>query len=72
MVPPIEFSIGRTPQLARPVSTAAKTSSKAGQGRKVAVGSNFAPAASLYAPVSPWKAISMGDYGRGTLQKSNL
>ncbi len=65
MVPPIEFSIGRTPQAALPESTAANTSSKAGQARKAADGSNFAPAASLYAPVSPWKAISMQNYGQG-------
>ena len=37
MLPPIEFSTGRMPCVARPVATAANTSSKASHGDEVGV-----------------------------------
>jgi hypothetical protein len=53
MLPPIEFSIGRTPYDAAPDWTVSKTSSKLRQGISGASGSTRRAAASLKAPGSP-------------------
>jgi len=53
MLPPIEFSIGRTPWLAAARLTDANTSSKLRHGRSSTAPPNRIAAASLNAPGSP-------------------
>ena len=50
---PIEFSMGRMPCVALPLSTIANTSSKLSHGSVWACELNRSAAASLYAPGSP-------------------
>src|ERR1019366_7928656 len=60
--PASEFSIGIMARSAAPFVTAAKQSSKVGQGTASAAGKTSEQAMWELAPGSPWKTILCGDF----------